>query len=74
MAAHERGDLRCAQGWTVQLMVKRSGLAAEEFQEDAHQFKPSRWLESNGQPLKINPKSFMPFGGVRSREDAPPNT
>ena len=49
-------------------MVKRSGLAVEEFQEDAHQFKPSRWLESNGQPLKNNPKGFMPFGGV-SRAD-----
>jgi len=45
-------------------MVKRSGLAMEEFKADAQQFKPSRWLESDGQPLKTNPKGFMPFGGV----------
>ena len=45
-------------------MVKRSGLAVEDFQEDAQQFKPSRWLESNGEPLKTSPKGFMPFGGV----------
>ena len=62
-ASHEQ-SLRNAQGWTVQLMVKRSGLAAEEFQEDAYFFKPSRWLESDGQPLRTNPKGFMPFGGV----------
>ena len=60
--------LLCTQGWTVQLMVKRSGLAVEEFQEDAQQFKPARWLESNGQPLKTNPKGFMPFGGVRKAD------
>ena len=52
------------QGWTVQLMVKRSGLAVDDFQEDAQDFKPARWLESSGQPLKSNPKGFMPFGGV----------
>ena len=52
------------QGWTVQLMVKRTGLGVEQFKDDAQEFKPSRWLESNGQPLKNNPKGFMPFGGV----------
>ena len=48
----------------MQLMVKRSGLAVDDFREDAHDFKPARWLESSGQPLKTNPKGFMPFGGV----------
>ena len=48
----------------MQLMVKRSGLAVEEFKEDATEFKPARWLESDGQPLKTSPRGFMPFGGV----------
>ena len=45
-------------------MVKRTGLAVEEFKEDATEFKPARWLESDGQPLKTSPRGFMPFGGV----------
>lgn len=57
-------DCFTEQGWTVQLMVKRTGLGVEQFKDDAQEFKPSRWLESNGQPLKNNPKGFMPFGGV----------
>ncbi|CAK0753854.1 hypothetical protein CVIRNUC_002252 [Coccomyxa viridis] len=51
------------KGWTVQLMVKRAGLAVEDFKEDATEFKPARWLESDGQPLKTSPRGFMPFGG-----------
>ena len=57
-------DCFTEQGWTVQLMVKRTGLGVEQFKDDVQEFKPSRWLESNGQPLKNNPKGFMPFGGV----------
>lgn len=49
------------QGWTVQLMVKKAGLAMPEFQGDADRFDPSRWLE-DGAPLKKEPKGFMPFG------------
>ncbi len=45
-------------------MVKRTGLKVEQFKDDAQDFKPSRWLESDGQSLKNNPKGFMPFGGV----------
>jgi cytochrome P450 len=51
----------CAQGWTVQLMVKMASLNMPEFQGDAERFDPSRWLE-NGAPLKKEPKGFMPFG------------
>ncbi len=59
-----RGHATAVQGWTVQLMVKRAGLAVEDFKEDATEFKPARWLESDGQPLKTSPRGFMPFGGV----------
>ncbi|EIE23940.1 cytochrome P450 [Coccomyxa subellipsoidea C-169] len=52
---------RVPKGWTVQLMVKKAGLAMPEFQGDADRFDPSRWLE-DGAPLKKEPKGFMPFG------------
>ena len=59
-----RRHATAVQGWTVQLMEKRAGLAVEDFKEDATEFKPARWLESDGQPLKTSPRGFMPFGGV----------
>ena len=53
--------LCAAQGWTVQLMVKRAGLAMPEFAADAGRFRPERWLGEDGRPIK-DPKGFMPFG------------
>ncbi len=50
-----------SQGWTVQLMVKRAGLAMPEFAADAQRFRPERWLGEDGSPIK-DPKGYMPFG------------
>lgn len=57
---YERSKIKCAcamsmQGWVVQLMVKRASLAIPDFQADADEFKPARWLEADGQPIKCAP-------------------
>ncbi len=33
-----------------------------EFAADADNFRPERWLEESGAPVKKEPKGFMPFG------------
>jgi hypothetical protein len=33
-------------------MVKRASLALPEFQEDAGLFRPERWLEADGEPIR----------------------
>lgn len=43
-------------------MVKRAGLDMPEFAADADRFRPERWLEESGAPVKKEPKGFMPFG------------
>ncbi|CAL8462567.1 g2100 [Coccomyxa elongata] len=53
---------RVPKGWTVQLMVKQAGLDMPEFAADADRFRPERWLEDSGAPVKKEPKGFMPFG------------
>ena len=42
----------CPQGWTVQLMVSRTGLNVPEFQDTRSEFDPFRWLDGGSGSLR----------------------
>lgn len=42
----------CLQGWTVQLMVSRTGLNVPEFRDTRSDFDPFRWLDSASGSLR----------------------